>query len=68
MGLWLYDKLAGNDNIAPHRWYCASDLRRLAPSLKSQGLQGKVVLFFMMGKWMITNWGFGWLIRQKRWG
>jgi glycerol-3-phosphate dehydrogenase len=58
MGLWLYDQLAGCDNIAPHRWYSASDLRRLAPTIKSQGLQGGFVFYdgqmddYKLGLWV----------------
>ena len=58
MGIWLYDRLAGQDNIAPHRWYRASDLRRLAPTLKSQGLRGGFVFYdgqmddYRLGLWV----------------
>jgi len=58
MGMWLYDRLAGCDNIAPHRWYRASDLRRLAPTLKSQGLRGGFVFYdgqmddYRLGLWV----------------
>jgi glycerol-3-phosphate dehydrogenase len=40
LGLCLYDPLAGQDNIAPHRWLSASALSRLAPRLKSESLRG----------------------------
>jgi glycerol-3-phosphate dehydrogenase len=58
MGLWLYDRLAAQNKIAPHRWYCASDLRRLAPTLKSQGLRGGFVFYdgqmddYKLGLWV----------------
>ncbi|MEW6208623.1 MAG: glycerol-3-phosphate dehydrogenase [Acidobacteriota bacterium] len=39
-GLWLYDFLAGRENIARHRWLAREELLEMAPSLDSEGLRG----------------------------
>jgi len=58
LGLWLYDRLAGQHNIAPHRWCSSSELRRLAPTLKSQGLRGGFIFYdgqmddYQLGLWV----------------
>ncbi len=40
MGLWLYDLLAGAQNIAKHRWFSPSETLELTPALNSTGLMG----------------------------
>jgi glycerol-3-phosphate dehydrogenase len=40
IGLWLYDLLAGTQNIARHRWISAEETLRIAPTLKPDGLKG----------------------------
>jgi glycerol-3-phosphate dehydrogenase len=58
LGLWLYDRLAGQHNIAPHRWCSSSELRRLAPTLKYQGLRGGFIFYdgqmddYRLGLWV----------------
>jgi glycerol-3-phosphate dehydrogenase len=37
-GLWLYDRLAGSDGIAPHRILKKDELSRLEPGLSKAGL------------------------------
>lgn len=39
-GLMLYDFLAGQRNLAKHKWYGRDALLRLAPELKPEGLRG----------------------------
>lgn len=39
-GLWLYDFLAGRENIAPHRWLRREELLEMAPALDSERLRG----------------------------
>jgi glycerol-3-phosphate dehydrogenase len=40
IGLWLYDLLAGSQNIARHRWISADETLQIAPTLKPDGLKG----------------------------
>lgn len=43
IGLWLYDFLAGGQNIERHRWLSREDAVRLAPALARDGLLGAFV-------------------------
>jgi glycerol-3-phosphate dehydrogenase len=45
IGLWLYDLLAGSQNIARHRWLSPGEAVRLAPSLNLDGLRGAFVYY-----------------------
>ena len=45
VGLWLYDLLAGADNIGRHRWVNREEALRLAPRLQSNGLRGGFVYY-----------------------
>src|SRR5581483_2331987 len=40
IGLWLYDFLAGAQNIAPHRWFSLEETQKRFPLLNAQGLTG----------------------------
>src|ERR1035441_9641695 len=40
IGLWLYDLLAGTQNIAKHRWFSGPETLEKAPSLNPVGLSG----------------------------
>lgn len=39
-GLWLYDRLAGNARIEPHRWLDRDAALAAAPGLRAEGLRG----------------------------
>jgi len=45
IGLWLYDFLAGSQNIGRHRWLSADDAIRLAPALYREGLVGAFIYY-----------------------
>jgi len=45
VGLWLYDLLAGRENIGRHRWVSREEALRLAPRLESRGLRGGFVYY-----------------------
>ena len=45
VGLWLYDLLAGAENIGRHRWVNREEALRLAPRLQSNGLRGGFVYY-----------------------
>jgi glycerol-3-phosphate dehydrogenase len=45
VGLWLYDLLAGSQNIARHRWLSPDEAARLAPALNRDGLRGAFVYY-----------------------
>ncbi|HEV8483137.1 MAG TPA: glycerol-3-phosphate dehydrogenase [Blastocatellia bacterium] len=45
VGLWLYDLLAGRENIGRHRWVSREEALRLAPRLQSNGLRGGFVYY-----------------------
>ncbi|MFY9558350.1 MAG: glycerol-3-phosphate dehydrogenase/oxidase [Blastocatellia bacterium] len=40
VGLWLYDLLAGRQNIGRHRWLPRDDALKLSPALDPDGLRG----------------------------
>ncbi len=40
LGLWLYDLLAGTQNIAKHQWFSPIEALKKAPTLNPQGLKG----------------------------
>jgi glycerol-3-phosphate dehydrogenase len=44
-GLWLYDRLAGSDAIAPHRMLNPSELALLEPGLTNTGLSAAAVFY-----------------------
>lgn len=44
-GLWLYDLLAGRQNIGRHRWLSPETTLRQAPELDPKGLRGAFVYF-----------------------
>jgi glycerol-3-phosphate dehydrogenase len=44
-GLWLYDLLAGRQNIARHRWLAPDDALELAPALAPKGLRGAFLYY-----------------------
>jgi glycerol-3-phosphate dehydrogenase len=44
-GLWLYDLLAGGENIARHRWLTREEATGLAPALESKNLRGGFVYY-----------------------
>jgi glycerol-3-phosphate dehydrogenase len=44
-GLWLYDLLAGRQNIARHRWLAPDDVLGLAPALDPRGLRGAFLYY-----------------------
>jgi glycerol-3-phosphate dehydrogenase len=45
IGLWLYDFLAGSQNIERHRWLSPEDVVQLAPSLDRAELSGAFVYY-----------------------
>ena len=45
VGLWLYDLLAGRENIGRHRWVDREEALRLAPRLDPNGLRGGFVYY-----------------------
>ena len=45
LGVLLYDKLAGNFKLGPHRWFSAKELLEQEPSLNPQGLKGGVLYY-----------------------
>lgn len=45
IGLWLYDFLAGSQNIARHRWLSPDDAVQLAPSIERDGLLGAFIYY-----------------------
>jgi glycerol-3-phosphate dehydrogenase len=45
LGLWLYDLLAGRENIGRHRWIAKDEVLRLAPGLEPRGLRGGFVYY-----------------------
>ena len=45
IGLWLYDFLAGSQNIARHRWLSPEDAVRLAPAIWRDGLLGAFIYY-----------------------
>ncbi len=45
IGLWLYDLLAGSQNIGRHRWLSPREAVRLAPALNRDGLRGAFVYY-----------------------
>ena len=45
IGLWLYDLLAGSQNIERHRWLSAVEALRLAPALDGDQLRGAFVYY-----------------------
>src|SRR5207247_9317961 len=44
-GLWLYDLLAGRQNIGRHRWLAKQDALTFAPALDSTGLRGAFLYY-----------------------
>jgi len=44
-GLWLYDLLAGRQNIGRHRWLSPAAALRQAPTLEPNGLRGAFVYY-----------------------
>jgi glycerol-3-phosphate dehydrogenase len=44
-GLWLYDRLAGSDAIAPHRILNKDDLATIEPGLSNAGLTAAAVFY-----------------------
>ncbi len=44
-GLWLYDRLAGSDAIAPHRILNKNELARMEPGLRCQGLTAAALFY-----------------------
>jgi glycerol-3-phosphate dehydrogenase len=44
-GLWLYDLLAGRQNIGRHRWLAKQDALKIAPSLDPGGLRGAFLYY-----------------------
>jgi glycerol-3-phosphate dehydrogenase len=44
-GLWLYDLLAGRQNIARHRWLAPDAALKLAPALDPRGLRGAFLYY-----------------------
>lgn len=45
IGLWLYDFLAGGQNIERHRWLSPDETVQLAPALERAGLRGAFVYY-----------------------
>jgi len=45
VGLWLYDLLAGRQNVARHRWLAAAEALTLAPSLDPRDLRGAFLYY-----------------------
>lgn len=44
-GLWLYDLLAGSQNIGRHRWLAKREALNLAPALDPTGLRGAFIYY-----------------------
>ena len=44
-GLWLYDRLAGSDAIAPHRIVHSTEVSEIEPDLTRKGLSGAAVFY-----------------------
>lgn len=44
-GLWVYDLLAGRENIARHRWLSRDQALQLAPALMADGLRGAFLYY-----------------------
>lgn len=44
-GLWLYDRLAGSDAMAPHRIVNASELAKMEPDLSRSGLSAAALFY-----------------------
>lgn len=44
-GLWLYDLLAGSQNIGRHRWLEPQDALKIAPTLDPAGLRGAFLYY-----------------------
>jgi glycerol-3-phosphate dehydrogenase len=44
-GLWLYDRLAGSDGIAPHRILSKKELAAIEPGLSNTGLTAAAVFY-----------------------
>ena len=44
-GLWLYDLLAGRQNIGRHRWLAKQDALKIAPALDPGGLRGAFLYY-----------------------
>jgi glycerol-3-phosphate dehydrogenase len=44
-GMWLYDLLAGRQNVARHRWLSREGALKLAPALEPAGLRGAFVYY-----------------------
>lgn len=44
-GLWLYDLLAGRQNIGRHRWLAKHDALKIAPALDPNGLRGAFLYY-----------------------
>ena len=45
LGLWLYDLLAGRENVARHRWVTKAEALQMAPRLEPQRLRGGFVYY-----------------------
>jgi glycerol-3-phosphate dehydrogenase len=45
IGLWLYDFLAGSQNIESHRWLTTDEAVRLAPAIERDGLRGAFIYY-----------------------
>lgn len=45
IGLWLYDLLAGTQNIERHRWLSPDEAVHLAPALDRAGLRGAFIYY-----------------------
>jgi glycerol-3-phosphate dehydrogenase len=45
LGLWLYDRLAGQKNIAPHQWLSVPEVAQRCPHLKTDGLRGAFLFY-----------------------
>lgn len=45
VGLWLYDLLAGQKNIGPHRWVDKDEALAICPLLDSHGLRGAFLYY-----------------------
>lgn len=45
IGLWLYDFLAGSQNIERHRWLSPDESAHLAPALNKAGLRGAFIYY-----------------------
>jgi glycerol-3-phosphate dehydrogenase len=44
-GLWLYDRLAGSEAIAPHRTITSSEVAQLEPGLSRDGLRSAAMFY-----------------------